>query len=514
MVAGRAPGAVNPYTGAGVARRMPDLRRIRRDAEALVRAMALEVYENHAGLKPELHTAAIFARHAGLLTKEVLQNIRARRLTAGVGAEATRLRFLERFLTTAHQENAVRDVTDRLGTEEARREVVVDHHILPFRSSAVRMANEDDRVQRGAIFTARNEVIGALNTDRRRRWRTLHALAKELGFRDYLTCAAELHGLDLAVLGKMGDDLVARTDRLWETRLGEVLAPLDLAPRQAEKHDIAYAFRGKAWDREFRKERAVATLKDTLLDLGLDLDAQANIHVDVEERANKSPRAFCVPAQVPERVILVMLPQGGHDDYATILHEAGHAEHYANMSRKLPFEFRYLGDNSVTEAMAFALEYITLSPLWLEAKVGLRDSEEFLRFLYTYKAYFVRRHVAKLRYERQLHSQGPDGMEATYQRELERVLLFRHPRTHYLLDVDDGLYAALYLRAWILEAQMSQALREMFGEAWFREKEAGRFLRGIWAHGQEHTAEDLAGLFGFPGLDAGPLAAQLEQRLA
>jgi len=493
---------------------MADLRRVRQDTETLVRALDLEAFEHFAGLKPELQTAAIYARFPTLLSPGTLKDIQARRTAAKDATEAKRLRFLQQRLTADFLENAVRDLTDREATEEAKREVVVDHHILPFRLSAVKMNNEDDRVLRGAIFSARNKVIDGMNAARRKRWQMLHALAKDLGFRDYLTCFAELKALDLDRLGTMADTLLARTEKAYAERLGEVLAPLKVPLRQAEKHDIAYAFRGKAWDPEFKKERAVATLKATLLDLGMDLDAQTNITLDVEERPNKAPRAFCVPAEVPGRVILVMMPQGGHDDYATILHEAGHAEHYAHASARLPFEFKYLGDHSVTEAMAFVLEYITLSPVWLEEKIGLREVDDYLRFAYTYKAYFLRRYAAKLRYETQLHSKGLDGMNAAYKKELEAALRFKHPREHYLVDVDDGLYAAQYLRAWILEAQLSQALREMFGETWFREKEAGRFLRGLWSRGQESTAEELAGQLGYPGLDVGPLVSQLEERLA
>ena len=40
-----------------------------------------------------------------------------------------------------------------------------------------------------------------------------------------------------------------------------------------------------------------------------------------------------------------------------LLHELGHALHFANMSRALPFEFRWLGDNSVTEGYAMLFDH-------------------------------------------------------------------------------------------------------------------------------------------------------------
>ena len=492
---------------------MPDIRKVRKEAEELVRALDWEVYQNWAGLKPELNTSAIYAQHPDLLKREVLDDLKARRAAATEDAER-RLRYLHAYLTSAFLANEVRELTDRHDTEEAKREVVVGHHIHPFRLSEVRMVNEDDRGTRAAIYEARNRAIDQINEISLVRWRRLHALAKELGYRDYAALFSNLKGIDFAQLDTLMTRLVDRTEKVYAERLERYLKPLDLSLKQAKKHDVAYVFRGKAWDPEFKKERAVATLKSTLLDLGFDLDTQANITIDAEERPNKSPRAFCVPAHVPRKVLLVVMPHGGHDDYATILHEAGHAEHYANAAADLPFEYKYLGDNSVTEGMAFALEYITLAPEWLADKVGLKETREFLDLAYTYKAYFLRRYAGKLRYEMQLHTKGLEGMAATYRRELERTLKFKHPREHYLEDLDDGFYAAQYLRAWILEAQMSQALREMFGDAWFREKEAGRFLKGIWAHGQKFTADELAKEFGYPGLDIDPLLKQVEEHLS
>ena len=44
----------------------------------------------------------------------------------------------------------------------------------------------------------------------------------------------------------------------------------------------------------------------------------------------------------------------------------------------------------------------------------------------------------------------------------------RTPDASYLADVDDGLYAARYLRAWQFEATVSSALRDRYGSAWWR----------------------------------------------
>ena len=73
-------------------------------------------------------------------------------------------------------------------------------------------------------------------------------------------------------------------------------------------------------------------LEATLGDLGVDLRSQQNVHLDLESRPARRPRAFCAPIEVPGKVMLVIQPIGGKDDWAALFHEAGHTEHYAHTS--------------------------------------------------------------------------------------------------------------------------------------------------------------------------------------
>ena len=61
----------------------------------------------------------------------------------------------------------------------------------------------------------------------------------------------------------------------------------------------------------------------------------------------------------------------------------------------------------------------------------------------------------------------------------------------WLADVDEGFYAACYLRAWALETHWRAALRERLGESWFESAAAGEWLRGLWRHGSDSTRDEL-----------------------
>ena len=86
-------------------------------------------------------------------------------------------------------------------------------------------------------------------------------------------------------------------------------------------------------------------------------------------RPNKTPRAFCAPIEVPGKVMLVIQPIGGPDDWRALFHEAGHAEHFAHTSRDLAMEARRLGDNAVTEGWAMLLEHLADEPAWLTRRL-------------------------------------------------------------------------------------------------------------------------------------------------
>ena len=60
-----------------------------------------------------------------------------------------------------------------------------------------------------------------------------------------------------------------------------------------------------------------------------------------------------------------MRPHGGQTDYNTLLHELGHALHFGYMREDYPFEYRWLGDNSVTEAYAMLFDHRMLNREWL-----------------------------------------------------------------------------------------------------------------------------------------------------
>src|SRR5205085_9079739 len=147
------------------------------------------------------------------------------------------------------------------------------------------------------------------------------------------------------------------------------------------------------------KDRMLPALEATLSDLGIDLRSQENVELDLEERPKKSPRAFCAPIEIPDRVVLVIQPIGGPDDWRALFHEAGHTEHFANTSPSLAMEEKRLGDNAVTEGWAALLQHLTEEPGWLNRRLDFPRADQFAAEGAAGMLYMVRRYCAKIIYE-------------------------------------------------------------------------------------------------------------------
>jgi hypothetical protein len=471
-----------------------DLDQYRRDAERFLAALEKEAYEHFSGHKPVCEIAAIYPRYPDLFTKESVAELD--RLYAGArGDEKRRLAYLLAFAVEGYLGAETGELSDEVANTEGQTTIIVDGEEINLRAAPVVLANEADRARRRRIDEARiAAIVEHLNPLLDRQWRRCHELARGLGRESYLGLFGEVKGVDYSALRAKADAFLHDTaglyersmDRLSRERLGLTLAELEYA-------DLPYLWRAPSYDDVFKVERLVPTLERTLADMGVDLAAQPNVHLDTEVRAGKTPRAFCSPVRVPGEIYLVVLPRGGQDDYGALMHEAGHTEHFAHVAADHPFEYRHLGDNAVTEAFAFLLDHLVLNRAWLERYLGFTDSDAYIRFATISDLFYLRRYAAKLAYETEFHVEsGPlDGMAGVYRRRLSEAIMVDVPEGSYLTDLDPGMYVASYLRAWMLEGALRMMLQDRFGWSWFAEPEAGMWVKRLWALGQQFTAEQL-----------------------
>jgi hypothetical protein len=453
----------------------------RDEGDRFIAELDEEYYLHLAGHKETLELEPIYERHEELTRLDTALRL------AGAPTE------LRRFACDGYLGALTREHAESLARVETELEAEVDGERIPYRMLRVAMSNEPERGRRERLERTRLELLDEhLNPVYLDAARIDREAVRSLGSPNYY----ELYrgfGFRLAELGEDCRDVLDATEQIWELAGDRLFRErLGIGLADARPFDVPRLFRAPELDTAYPADRMLPALEATLADLGIDLRSQANIHLDLEQRPGKSPRAFCMPIEVPDRVMLVIQPIGGHDDWRALFHEAGHTEHYANASPDLLMEAKRLGDMAVTEGWASLFEHLVDDPAWLRRRLDVPNLHEIVNDGATSMLYFVRRYCAKLLYEIEFfQTDDPETMRPRYAELLTDALKLPANPESYLDDIDGSFYVTGYLRSWAFEAQFRDYLRGELGNDWFARAEAGDLLRELWALGQAPTADEL-----------------------
>jgi oligoendopeptidase F len=464
-----------------------DLDRFRDRADRFIAELDEEFYLHYAGLKEELELAPIYERYSELTRLEQAQAL-------GQTANGDRgVRELWRFAAEGYLSDLTRDQAEKIARLEASLEATVNGETIPFRMLRPAMANEPDRDKRERIDRVRIELTEEhLNPLYAEGVHIAQKGVEQLESPNY----ADLYrgfGFRLDELADQCRALLDSTEKVFEQAADRLFrARAGVSLDDAQRWDVIRTFRAPEWDPQFPAAKMLPALEATLSDMGIDLKSQKNVELDVEQRPKKSPRAFCAPIEIPGRVVLVIQPMGGADDWRALFHEAGHTEHYANTSADRSMEEKRLGDVAVTEGWAMLMQHLTDDPAWLSKRLDFPKPHDFEIEGVTQLLYMVRRYSAKLLYELEFH-QAPDATKLSnrYVEILGDALKIEPAAADYLADIDSGFYVTGYLRSWAFEAQFRTHLRERYGSEWFSKREAGSLVHELWETGMSMNADEL-----------------------
>jgi len=469
------------------------------------------------GEKETSEQAAIVARYADLFTHDQLESLRNCEAEAGSADERERLYRLRKTCEDGLIVTELAERDDELENAMLAARVSYRGEEMPLRTAQARLAVLDDYAAREELGALQADVSATFNDDRLELIAAGEALAGQLsGIAGPVERNAEEKGIDIRALERVLAAASSALDERWgelrERWFDRLLGP-ERAGTPSQFHS-AYMRRLSPLESVYTKERSVEVCLETLGELGFALDRIENIHLDVEDRPQKSPRACVIASDPPKVVHLITRAMGGLHDYQAFLHEAGHALHYAGCDPSLPYTYRKLSrDHALTEIYSYICEKVTEEQGWHERYFGLDEetaatNAEATIFL---EALLFRRYVAKLQFELEFWGRFPSagGTSAGYAETLSAATGLVYRSDQYLADMDAGFYSADYLRAWVRSAQLREFLRGRFGEGWWRERETGDFLRGLFAEGTKPSSEEIAERLGYDPHDTGPLLAEL-----
>ena len=478
------------------------LQRLRAEGQAFMEAISREGYLAMAGHKRTAELQPIYKQYERILGPDALELTLD--LFRSTPDESEDRRSAQCLLEWEIESQASRPLAalDEREIEWENSAVIrsPDGRVIQYQAAPIEIANTRDRKLRLALDAARVALVkkehAPLRLERLRREKDY---IESLGVgADYNSSFEQVTGISLTVLAKNCENFLRDTQSMWDDTLPRVLKKkLGIKPSEAKRSDAAAIFRASEYDDGFPGDQMETLIRRNVSEMGIDPAASGRVIFDVGDREGKRSRAFCAPVRVPEEVYLVLRPHGGQSDYTTFLHELGHALHFAYASAEYPFEFRWLGDNSVTESYAMLFDHRMQDKGWLlrYTQLGKNRIPAFLRSAGFEELHFLRRYCAKLLYEHALYGgEVPWGeLPDVYVTLLTKSTGFEYDAADAFVDVDPRFYSARYLRAWQLQSVLNEELTARFDVDWFRNPVAGPWMvEELFSPGQRHTAEEVA----------------------
>ena len=499
------------------------IERLRRVGEAFTEELAREFYESMSGLKPDAQIQPLYHKYREIFSDESLEVTREAFVGSAEGTEDRRsARLLLDWQVESHSSRQLAALDEREIAWESDAIVrLADDREIPYQRTTIELANSGDQQERAMIEKARATLVEKeLAPIKRERFQRERDLTESIRLASGYNATWELlSGISLAGLRTECEAFLRDTQAIWDE-----VAPmmtkrvLGMSLAETTRADAAALFRAREFDEFFPARDMEPAIRRQVSEMGIDPEAGGRIRFDTGDRDGKRARAFCAPVKVPEEVYLVLRPHGGQTDWNTFLHELGHALHFAYMRPDLPFEFRTVGDNSVTEGYAMLFDHLMQDAGWLQRYTGLEKTTTpaFLRSAGFEELHFLRRYCAKLIYETQLYGGelSWNSLPELYVETLTRATGFQYARADAFVDVDPRYYAARYLRAWQLQALLTETLRETFNADWWRNPRCGPWMvESLFGEGQRELAHEQAMRVSGKALSFAPLVRSIERML-
>jgi hypothetical protein len=497
--------------------------RLRKEGEQFLQALSREFYEAHAGLKDSAELQPLYAKYGAILGEDSLEVVRELFLAAPEGSDEQRsARILLDWQVESQSSRQLAALDEREIAWEGDAVVrLEDGRQIPYQRTSIELGNSTDPAERAMIERARAALVSKeLAPMKRERFQRERDITESLGLANgYNATWERMSGISLSALRAECEAFLRDTQAMWDEVAPEfVKRTLGMDIKEATRADALALFRAREFDAFFPAASMDPSIRRQVREMGIDPDAAGRVLYDIGEREGKRSRAFCAPVRVPEEVYLVLRPHGGQTDWNTYLHELGHALHFAYMRPDHPMEFRYMGDNSVTEGYAMLFDHLMQDAGWLQRYTGLDKAmtPRFLRSAGFEELHFLRRYSAKLIYETQLYGGATpwDALPDLYVEQLTKATTFRYSPADAFVDVDPRFYSARYLRAWQLQARLTETLRERYDADWWRNPRTGAFMmQSMFGEAQRELAQEQAQRVSGKGLSFVPLVRSIERML-
>lgn len=260
--------------------------------------------------------------------------------------------------------------------------------------------------------------------------------------------------------------------------------------REAEYYDDFYFFRNRVYadlEKEFTGVNPPEQVRRTLATMQFNLSP---IQFDTEDRKDKYPSPICFFVQVPTDIRVLYKSESPYFDLQGCYHEMGHAVHASSINQQAEYWDRYGFSMGIAEIFSIFLERLTKNRRYLSS-LGVHDErvlEEIKARNNFMELFFVTFYTANSLMKAEFWRKKLSMEKASdlYARLIKEYTGLEMPGEYWMLHhilPDAIMYAPSYLLAAVRAAELDHHLQGRFGEGWWTQNEAGRYIREIMEPG-------------------------------
>jgi hypothetical protein len=473
-----------------------------------------------AGLKTEQQTAEIVERYAWLYSDAALTVATKAEREAAEGVAREAARRVRAAIMQGIINRRTATLEDRMATHYASSRVTLaGGEEIPFFTAQSMLSREPDASRREQLGVSVAKVMIEADGMALELMRATMDVIESFGYDSYLSFWSDIKEVDYSKLRTELERVASACSECYKTWITPRMEAIGSRYGECSRWHFPY-FRGlPEHDVAFSQDAFEPAMRRTFAALDLDLFSLPSVHIDLENRPAKDPRASVWVPEAGVEVHLLTRPLGGSLDYGAFMHEAGHALHFGLTDPAIGWPLANLPRSmAYAELWSYLIERIGFEPAWLSEALGL-DEDQAQRIaadMAGVDLMMFMRYCGKLANELELFSGDPldraRGHEL-YARTMSERTGFRYGPDPWQFDRDPGLYSADYLRAWLAQSALRQRLVEMFGARWWASEESGRWLRNQWRKGSMPEAEETVAQVGGKPWSGDALIAAVHERL-
>lgn len=299
-------------------------------------------------------------------------------------------------------------------------------------------------------------------------FRARNLKAQRLGYNNFLALVFNMNGLSTDEYRGLLSSLDSLTRKPYLNIIDRIAAKLNLD--QVERWDVGYAYAdiNSAVDRYLPADSQLTYIKQSLKAMDLNLD-KLPVYFDLDFRETKSQYAFSFPIKPPHDIrILGNLSDGLLSTYI-LLHEVGHAVHFASVVQDRLFFARNM-EGAWAEGMAQSVAALLREKKWLTeyAKLPSQLADSYLTSLKEQNIINLRFRLLLLDFEFQAYMNPNRDINKLYWDLFEKYLrLPRHselkPWAAVIHYTSIPVYMQNYLYADVIAAQNTHFIKENYG---------------------------------------------------